>query len=59
MRCFFCGKSDHEGFKCSLISAYEYDNKQRIRRIEFVTFVDLIGMSVQAEADVPPGTTVH
>lgn len=38
MKCFFCGQ-EHET-KCPLISAYEYDENMKVKRIEFVTFAD-------------------
>jgi len=56
MTCFYCGK-EHE-FKCPMISAYEfYPDGVGIRRIEFVTFVDLEGWPLVTSLELPPGTT--
>ena len=53
--CFYCGNI-HET-KCPLISAYEYDDKMNVKRIEFVTFVDFMGVPANALDVIPPGTT--
>ena len=59
MRCFFCGKEHDLGIKCSIITAMEYGEDGSIRRIEFLTFVDIEGLEVAPRAELPPGTTLN
>jgi hypothetical protein len=56
MKCFYCA-NEHDNMKCPMISAYEYTPEGTISRIEFVTFVDFMGVPASAVDCVPPGTT--
>jgi len=53
MRCFYCG-NEHE-YKCPMVSAYELEpDTGKIKRIEFVTFVDLMGEAANPLTNIPP-----
>jgi hypothetical protein len=56
-KCFYCGNS-HD-FKCPMVSAYEFDENGNVKRMEFVTFVDIMQASAEPDYYVPsPNITI-